>query len=172
MSDINKNAAKDIIEEYGLDYMECVVIDTDDETAERIEKAIKDLNNAGVNLFPEAKTITRFFDNDELDTYTEETIERFASDMAAEGASEYFPSPEWLVTISNTGNGYADMGEREVTWEDCVAYFDTSFGNYLPDYKEYTREFTVYLDLGQDGVFLTSKEFFENIVNPILRNTK
>lgn len=157
---------EDIIDYYAMDSIECIVIDTDDQTREEIAAFIDEVKASGCGMFGEAPVYSGF-DCDELVQYISEYVDNCVF-VDPDATYEHIVSPDWLLAITDRSDEI-DMGEYEQEWDTVTAYFDTSFGNYLPDYEEHSRSFTVYLDLPSDALSMTSDEFRRDIMDPMRR---
>ena len=164
-SKFTPKSIEDIIDYYGLDYITLMVIDTDEAARNEIMSFIDKVKASGSTMFDKME-IENNFKGDALDAYVEDYIDNYGSDIDSE--TYYMTSPEWMFAIVNKKEN-VDMGSTEITWETCTAYFDRSFGNYLPDYEEHSMDVNLYLDCDMDSLFMEFDEFKSEVMEPVLK---
>lgn len=146
------------VETYGEDF-EVIIVDVKNQQQDKeIVNLIQQLQSK--NLLKSNVEVVG--DVDESD-YLYEYVRKFEDTIDPTDSDITFLAPEDLLYISEEEpkDDKLVYEDYEITWETVSPYFDKDFGNYLPDYQEYTEKFDVYVDFPGDCFYLTPEQFIE-----------
>lgn len=158
----------DIIAYYELEYIDHLFLNVTGDTLERLKSKLQKVSDAGCNVFAKMELITDSSD-DYLYDYAESEFQSSMEYADEDDLSLTLGTPEGLLSVADAKDKEIIIGEDwEYEYDTCTAYFDRSFGNYLPDYQTHVMKMTVYMDLSDiDGLFLEVEEF-EKMLDDIL----
>lgn len=158
----------DIIAYYDLEYLDHLFLNVTGDTLERLKSKLQAISDAGCTAFSKMELITDSGDDYFYD-YAESEFQSAMEYVDEDSSTLTLGTPEGLLSVADDKSKEIVVGEDwEYEYETCTAYFDRSFGNYLPDYQSHTIKVDVCMDLTDvDGLFLGVDEF-EKVLDDIL----